>query len=165
MVEKLSTISVELVYADTGKQILKELTLPVGTTLAEAVLLSGVAAVVKDLDALKKGIYGELADDKRVLLDGDRVEIYRPLKATVVRFGRGLVLHIEVRCFKQLVVFDFGGQAAFERAADDERALGGEGRFAGLDHLPDFGDQTGRVGDIGHGGQEELRRDGVGFAF
>ena len=63
------------------------------------------------------------------------------------------------------MVFDLGGQAAFERAADDKRALGGEGCFARFYHFPYFGDQTGRVSDIGYRREKELRRDRVGFAF
>ncbi|MBV8030865.1 MAG: RnfH family protein [Betaproteobacteria bacterium] len=46
-----------------------------GATLADAVAASGFTA-----DGMKTGIHGRIAGRETVLEDGDRVEIYRPLR-------------------------------------------------------------------------------------
>ncbi len=74
-------IPVEVAFVTPEHQYLVRLDVPVGTTLLEAVALSGIGDRVPDFDvqSAKKGIYGELAEDDRVLEANDRVEIYRPL--------------------------------------------------------------------------------------
>ena len=75
-------ISVEVVYALPDKQRLLSLQVPVGTTAAEAVELSGIRAVFSDLPAQPSlGIFSRKVPPGEVLRAGDRVEIYRPLLA------------------------------------------------------------------------------------
>lgn len=73
---------VELVYALPDCQDLITLEVPVGTTVGEAILSSGLAGRHGiDVASVLAGIYGRRVGLERVLRDGDRVEIYRPLKA------------------------------------------------------------------------------------
>jgi len=76
-------ISVEVVLAMPDRQELVSLEVEQGTTLAEAISLSGVAKKFEgfepDLDRV--GIFGQKTSPDQVLREGDRVEIYRPLLA------------------------------------------------------------------------------------
>lgn len=78
-------IAVEVVYALADKQKLLQLTVPQGTTVREAVLRSGMDGFFPGLDlaASPLGIFGKAVPkpDERVLEEGERVEIYRPLIA------------------------------------------------------------------------------------
>lgn len=75
------TINVEVVYALAEHQELVAVALPAGATVGEAIDQSGIATKFprRDLSACPVGIWGRLADRDQLLLDGDRVEIYRPL--------------------------------------------------------------------------------------
>ncbi|CUA81472.1 Putative antitoxin component PasI (RatB) of the RatAB toxin-antitoxin module, ubiquitin-RnfH superfamily [Gulbenkiania indica] len=77
------TIRVEVACALPDRQRLVALQVPLGTTVAEAVSRAGMAALFPELDipALKLGIYGKVVPPTTVLQAGDRVELYRPLKA------------------------------------------------------------------------------------
>lgn len=77
-------ISVEVVYALPDRQELIEMEVPRGTTLFEAARDSGIAGRFPDLDLehVGMGVFGkeEKHPRERVLEEGDRVEIYRPLE-------------------------------------------------------------------------------------
>lgn len=77
-------IRVEVVYARPNRQRLIPLKVPEGTTMLEAVRLSGIAGLFADLEpaSAPMGVFGEVepAPATRVLRDGERVEIYRPLQ-------------------------------------------------------------------------------------
>lgn len=77
------TLAVEVVFAAPDKQWLISLEVPAGTCARAAVLLSGLAAEVADLDLAQAplGIFGESLSDPEhyVLQAGERVEIYRAL--------------------------------------------------------------------------------------
>lgn len=79
------SIAIEVVCALPERQRLLRLSVPYGTRVREAVLLSGIAVQFPELDVLSSplGIFGKaVADpDSRVLEEGERVEIYRPLIA------------------------------------------------------------------------------------
>jgi len=77
-----SEVRVELVFALADKQQLLELSLPAGATVAEAIEAADLASCFPDQDfaGLKAGIWGRVVPRERVLSDGDRVEIYRPLE-------------------------------------------------------------------------------------
>lgn len=83
MEEGKAPITVEVVLAMPDRQELVSLDVEAGTTLAEAIGLSGVtekfAGFEPDLDRV--GIFGRKASPDQVLQPGDRVEIYRPLLA------------------------------------------------------------------------------------
>lgn len=75
---------VEVAYALPERQRLISLEVPEGTSMLEAVRLSGIAGLFEGLDpaAAPMGIFGKAEPDPatRVLAEGDRVEIYRPLQ-------------------------------------------------------------------------------------
>ncbi len=73
---------VELVYATPDRQELLELTVEVGTTIAELVEESGIVAGFPDqgLESAQVGVWGRLADLEYKVRDGDRIEIYRSLQ-------------------------------------------------------------------------------------
>ena len=76
-------INVELVYALPTQQMLLKSEVPKGTTIAEAVKLSGILDKFPEIDVEKGrfGIFGKLSKVDAVLRVKDRIEIYRPLIA------------------------------------------------------------------------------------
>ena len=78
-------ISIEVVYALAHKQKLLKFKVPAGTTVRQAVALSGMEQHFSDLDLAEcpLGIFGKAVakPEERVLVEGERVEIYRPLIA------------------------------------------------------------------------------------
>jgi len=57
------------------------LELPAGSTLADALTASGwLAQSGWALDSLRCGVWGRVQPLEHALRDGDRVEVYRPLK-------------------------------------------------------------------------------------
>jgi hypothetical protein len=76
-------ITVEVVYAEAARQTFVELEVEAGTTIAQAISLSGIGAAHPGVDfsRMKTGIFGKLAPPDSVLRERDRVEIYRPLRA------------------------------------------------------------------------------------
>ncbi len=78
-----TTIRIEVAYARPEQQELLALDVNEGTTAIEAVRASGIPEIFPDLDieSARLGIFGKLCPPDRVLNAGDRVEIYRPLKA------------------------------------------------------------------------------------
>jgi hypothetical protein len=73
---KIRTVAVEVVAACPGRQILRRVDLPAGSTVADAVAASGLAG-----SGARFGVYGKVVPAGTALREGDRVEIYRPLKA------------------------------------------------------------------------------------
>ena len=75
-------IVVEVAYAETGCQTLVKLEVPEGTTVAEAIALSGIETAHPQVDVgvMKTGIFGTLVPRQAMLREGDRVEIYRALE-------------------------------------------------------------------------------------
>lgn len=75
---------VEVAYARPDKQEIVPVTVPDGTTALEAVKLSGIVGIFPEVDpdAIDMGIFGKVIKDPAAheLREGDRVELYRPLK-------------------------------------------------------------------------------------
>ena len=74
---------VEVAYARPDVQVIIPLEVEAGTTLAEAIHVSGILEQFPEIDLAKNkvGIFGKLAKPDTVLREKDRVEIYRPLIA------------------------------------------------------------------------------------
>ena len=74
---------VEVVYALPEEQVLISLDVDQGTTVEQAVKLSGILERFSDIDLTtnKLGIFGKATKADQELRDKDRVEIYRPLIA------------------------------------------------------------------------------------
>lgn len=77
-------LRVEVAYARPDEQVILPLEVDAGTTVQEAIERSGVLERFPEIDLAgrsKVGIFGKLTKLDSALREGDRVEIYRPLKA------------------------------------------------------------------------------------
>ena len=74
-------IGIEVAFATKQKQQVIRLEVPLGTTISDAVSLSGIASQFPDhdLSVFSMGVWNELKTKNYVVQPGDRVEIYRPL--------------------------------------------------------------------------------------
>lgn len=74
-------MKVAVAYALPDRQFLREIELPEGSTAAQAIESSGLAAEFPDYAdrASGIGIFGKPVTVDTMLKPGDRVEIYRPL--------------------------------------------------------------------------------------
>jgi putative ubiquitin-RnfH superfamily antitoxin RatB of RatAB toxin-antitoxin module len=77
------TFMVQVCYASDAVQFLRALEVPAGTTLEQAITLSGVLGEVPEVDlaTMQVGVYAKKKTLDTVLRAHDRVEIYRPLIA------------------------------------------------------------------------------------
>jgi len=85
-------IDVTIVYALPEKAWIKSLTIRRGGTpvdLIEQSQLSSDFPEIK-LEQLKFGVYGKTVDENYLLEEGDRLEIYRPIKADPKEVRRDL---------------------------------------------------------------------------
>jgi len=76
-------MQVSVAYAEPEHQEWIEFEAPEGVTAEAAVEMSGILDKFPDLtlEGKKLGIFGKPVKADQVLREGDRVEIYRPLKA------------------------------------------------------------------------------------
>ena len=76
------SIAIEVAYATSEQQVLIALSLPKGATVAQAITASGLLNQFPEIDsaAIKAGIFGSVCKLDQLLKQGDRVEIYRPLR-------------------------------------------------------------------------------------
>jgi putative ubiquitin-RnfH superfamily antitoxin RatB of RatAB toxin-antitoxin module len=84
MDDKQNKIKIEVAYAIPEEQLIVPMTVDEGTTVQQAIELSGLLEKYPDIEIGKKnkiGIFGKLNKATTVLRDKDRVEIYRPLIA------------------------------------------------------------------------------------
>lgn len=76
-------LRVEVAWATPERQLLLALEVPPGTTALGALERSGLADRVPGLDprTAALAVFGKVVGADRVLRDGDRVEVLRPLRA------------------------------------------------------------------------------------
>jgi len=81
---KPAAITVELVYATRTRQWMREISLPIGATVAEAIAAAkavlGVDAMT-EIDQKDVGVWGRLVSPDSTLQDGDRLEFLHRLTA------------------------------------------------------------------------------------
>lgn len=79
----MSRLTVEVAAALPGRQIVIPVVVEEGSTVWEAVEKSEIADRLPGLsvDPKRIGVFGSVCKPDRLLRNGDRVEIYRPLKA------------------------------------------------------------------------------------
>lgn len=79
MVERL--IHVEIIYVSPDRHVMKALKLPSGSSVQQAVTLSGILEDCPEIDlkSNRVGIFSQLCALEQEVQHGDRVEIYRPL--------------------------------------------------------------------------------------
>ena len=74
------TISVTLAYSPAPREVVeKTLVLPLTSTVQDALNLANLAEFTADSD-YQLGIWGKKTILRHVMQDGDRLELYRPLK-------------------------------------------------------------------------------------
>ncbi|KPC34693.1 UPF0125 protein [Pseudomonas syringae pv. cilantro] len=87
-----ASIQIEVVYATAQRQVLLTVDVPAGSSVREALALSGMDREFPELDLAQcpVGIFGKVVADPavRVLEAGERVEIYRPLLADPMEIRR-----------------------------------------------------------------------------
>jgi len=88
-------LQVTVVYALPQSCWQESLHVPAGTTLRQVVHASGFARRFPDVDlnALTLGVYGARCTPDRLAADGDRVEIYRPLRFDPMESRRRRAAH------------------------------------------------------------------------
>jgi putative ubiquitin-RnfH superfamily antitoxin RatB of RatAB toxin-antitoxin module len=74
-------IRVEVACTERGRAVVRTVSLPAGATAAEAIAASGLQREWPEVAVAADGIgiFGRRVPPQRVLRDGDRVEVYRPL--------------------------------------------------------------------------------------
>ncbi len=76
-----TTIRVEVAYAEPQRQFLREVELARGATVADAIAASGIAGEPGiEIEGLTAGVWSKAANRDQLLYEGDRVELYRPLR-------------------------------------------------------------------------------------
>lgn len=92
--DNAKAVAVEVVYAAHERQYRLPLSVPAGTTVAEAIAISGILSRCPEIDFARNrvGIHGRRCSLQRCLhgSEGVRIEIYRPLlrDPTVLRQER-----------------------------------------------------------------------------
>lgn len=78
-----ANVNVQVCYADLLRQHFIDLQIAPGASLLDAIRSSGVLKLVPEIDlsVWRVGIFGKLKTLDTQVKEGDRVEIYRPLKA------------------------------------------------------------------------------------
>lgn len=79
--ERMTDMSISVVYALAEVQEVVQICCPQGTTIGQAIAQSGICNKCPeiDLDVVEVGVYGLKQGLDFTLSDNDRVEIYRPL--------------------------------------------------------------------------------------
>ncbi|MDF3054490.1 MAG: RnfH family protein [Gammaproteobacteria bacterium] len=74
-------IAIQLAYTTPNHQHVIPIKVPTGATIESAILASGICQICPEIDLAKNkvGIFGCVLPLSHGLLEGDRVEIYRPL--------------------------------------------------------------------------------------
>lgn len=76
-------LSIEVAYAEPGRHVIIPVKVPEGTSVWDAVGLSGILDKVPtiDLETQAIGVYGKIARKakEQQVKEGDRIEIYRPV--------------------------------------------------------------------------------------
>jgi putative ubiquitin-RnfH superfamily antitoxin RatB of RatAB toxin-antitoxin module len=83
MAEQPTDIVVQVGYATPARQFLRELRMPPGATLQDAIRQSGLLEEMPELElaTARVGIHGKLKTLDTTLRHGDRIEVYRSLIA------------------------------------------------------------------------------------
>ena len=92
MAEQDAVLNIRVVLALSDEQYQINLVLPAGTTARQAVLMAEQEGLdiksVADSTRIPIGVFGEQVDDNYVLVDEDRVELYRPLLQSQMELRR-----------------------------------------------------------------------------
>jgi len=75
-------LSISVVLALPGEAYTVDLRLPAGSTIRDAIAQSGMDRLFPDIviDSLACGVWGKRVNPATLVTEGDRVELYRPLR-------------------------------------------------------------------------------------
>ena len=78
----VAKLTVELVFALPDRQVLREISVPAGSTVADVLAQGNLTSEFpgQAFDDLQAGIWGRPVERGHIVRDGDRVELYRPLE-------------------------------------------------------------------------------------
>ena len=78
----LSPVSVQVCYITPQAQFLHTILVPQGTTMLQAIALSGVLAAFPEIDPERQkiGVYSKIQSPDTLVREKDRIEIYRSLQ-------------------------------------------------------------------------------------
>ena len=81
MVLQNKCMKVEVAYLTPHKQVVLVVELPEGSTIETAIQYSGILGEFPEIDLIKQpvGIFSKIRRLSEQVVDGDRIEIYRPL--------------------------------------------------------------------------------------
>ena len=90
----MSKLQIEVAFALPGKQSLQTVIVESGATVADVITKSGLRGEFPDhdLDEMIVGVWGREVGKDRIVIDGDRVELYRPLELDPREARRQLAL-------------------------------------------------------------------------
>ena len=76
-------LRVQVAFAYADEQLVLSVDVPGGSTMRDAIEHSGILEKHPEIDlgTMRIGVFGKLRDLDAPVQEGDRVEIYRPLKA------------------------------------------------------------------------------------
>ncbi len=102
------TLNITVAFATPHSAQVIALEVPVGTTLLQAILQSGICAQFSELRLFSEhpqhrvGIYGQLRELTDIVAMGDRVEIYRPLHQDPMLARKARAQTVKRKKFKPL---------------------------------------------------------------
>jgi putative ubiquitin-RnfH superfamily antitoxin RatB of RatAB toxin-antitoxin module len=73
-------LRIEIVYASPSQQTIMHMVVESGAVVQDVVERSGILRSLPSEERLSYGIFGRRVTPDRTLQDGDRIEIYRPLR-------------------------------------------------------------------------------------
>lgn len=75
-------IQVEVAYANDSRQSILNITLPTPSDIHTVITQSGILSLFPEIDLARAnvGIWGEIKPLHHFVIDGDRIEIYHPLR-------------------------------------------------------------------------------------
>ncbi|MFW5444317.1 MAG: RnfH family protein [Methylococcaceae bacterium] len=74
-------VNAEVAYAVSGKQVVIDVQLVNGASVQQAINESGILILCPEIDQaeMNVGVFGKACGLEKIIEQGDRVEIYRPL--------------------------------------------------------------------------------------
>lgn len=98
----MQQLTIEVVFAKRECQQVVSLSVPVGTTILQAIEQSGLLASHPEIDLSAVGIFGEKKALTEQVKESDRVEIYRPLQKDPMQARIDRAVTVKRKKFKPL---------------------------------------------------------------
>ena len=89
----VAELRVSVCVEAAGRVVLREVEVPAGSTVADAIAASGLEIEFPAIAGLPAGIFGQRRERDAGVRDGDRVEIYQPLSFDPMESRRRRAAH------------------------------------------------------------------------